>query len=353
MLFFTLQQKKTFFSFFFAVVYYLQLLKLTNLLIIMEFSFSQSMLTMLANTSPSTISRLVSKLDIKHNTYEGKSRKKYTFSESRTILKEIIAKDYSVEKKVQVFFNFKGGTGKTSLCHQMSIHMALLGFNVLAIDCDPQSHLTYALGFPEGADNITLYDVIINKLQIQESIKNIYPGLDVIPADLSLTRVELPLSQATNREKLLKKAIEPIKSKYDFIFLDTNPTISILNQNTTYCADIVNIVCETQPFSLKGLEMLIKELEEFSQAMERKIFYKIIPNKYEAKTATSQEVLGSLRHDYQDAVMQSVVRKCEDINISAKRQIPLCAFCKKRSIAFEDMCDLSFDILKQSVTNNN
>lgn len=316
----------------------------------MDFLFSQSMLTMLANTSPSIMSRLISKLDFKNDINEGRVRKKYNFTESRMILREIVGKVYSVDKKVQVFFNFKGGTGKTSLCHQMSVHMALLGFNVLAIDCDPQAHLTYALGFNEGEDNITMYDVIINKLPIQESIRTTYPGVDVIPSDLSLTRIELPLSQTTNREKLLQKMIEPLKKNYDFIFLDTNPTISILNQNTTYCADVVNIVCETQPFSLKGLEMLIGELEEFSNAMEREIVYKIIPNKYEAKTATSQEILGSLRHNYQNAVMESIVRKCEDINISAKKRMPVCAFCKKRSIAFEDMCDLSLDILKKSAT---
>lgn len=311
-----------------------------------NFSFSQTMLAQMANTSRSTISRIASKMDF--NSLSGGVRKKYNFEESRNILQEIVKKDKTIEKKVQVFFNFKGGTGKTSLCHQMSVHMALLGFKVLAIDCDPQAHLTYALGFQEGVDSMTLYDVLVNKIPVSEAITQVYPGLDVLPSDLSLTRVELPLSQAVNREKLLQKILDPVKKKYDFIFLDTNPTISILNQNTTYCADIVNIVCETQPFSLKGLEMLVRELEDFSIAMEKKINYKIIPNKYESKTATSQEVLGSLRHDYKNSVMESIVRKCEDLNISAKKRMPICAFCQKRSIAFEDMCDLSLAILEQS-----
>jgi chromosome partitioning protein len=113
-------------------------------------------------------------------------------------------------------------------------------------------------------------------------------------------------------------------------------------------ADVINIVCETQPFSLKGLDILVKELEEFSIAMEQNIPYRIIPNKYESKTATSQEVLGSLRHDYKDKVLETIVRKCEDINISAKKRMPVFAFSKKRSIAFKDMCDLSLAILKKS-----
>lgn len=311
-----------------------------------NFCFSTAMLTMMCNSKPPVISRLATKLALRGSEFS--VRKKYNFEESRKILYEIAGKDRKIEKKVQVFFNFKGGTGKTSLCHQMSIHMALLGFKILAIDCDPQAHLTYALGFNEGEDNITLYDVLVNKISAKEAIKNVYPGVDVIPSDLSLTRIELPLSQSTNREKVLKKVIDPIKKDYDFIFMDTNPTISILNQNATYCADVVNIVCETQPFSLKGLEMLVQELEDFSSAMEKSIDYRIIPNKYESKTATSQEVLGSLRHDYKEAVMETIVRKCEDINISAQKRMPVCAFCKKKSIAFEDMCDLSLAILEES-----
>jgi chromosome partitioning protein len=311
-----------------------------------NFYFSQSMLTKIANVSASTISRLCTKLDIKN--LKSEVRKKYDFSQARLILKQSFGKEILINNKVQVFFNFKGGTGKTTICHQISVHMALLGFKVLAIDCDPQAHLTFALGVPEEEEKLTLYDVIVNKLPIKETIKNLYPGLDIIPSDLSLTRIELPLSHSVNREKILNKILSPLRHEYDFIFIDTNPTISILNQNTTYCADMVNIVCETQPFSLKGLEMLIRELKDFSIAMDQLINYKIIPNKYEAKTATSQEVLGSLRHDYKEVVMEAIIRKSEDMNISAKKRLPVCAFCKKNSIAFEDICDLSLAILRES-----
>jgi len=98
--------------------------------------------------------------------------------------------------------------------------------------------------------------------------------------------------------------------------------------------------------------MLIRELQDFSIAMDQVIKYKIIPNKYEAKTATSQEVLGSLRHDYKEAVMESIIRRSEDMNISAKKRLPVCAFCKKSSIAFEDICDLSLAILKDSAVKS-
>lgn len=316
-----------------------------------NFSFSQGMLSMMSDINASTISRLATKLGFK--TTGSNFRKKYNFEEGRKILTEFVANHYKINKQVQVFFNFKGGTGKTSLCHQMSAHMALLGFKVLAIDCDPQMHLTYVLGAGEDEERKSLYDVIVNNFPVEETIMNIYPGLDLLPSDLLLTTLELRLNQEEDKEKTLQMVIEPLKKQYDFIFLDTNPTISILNQNATYCSDLLNIVCETHPFSFDSLKVLIGQLNEFSEQMEKEINYKIIPNKYETKTATSQDVLGGLRHYYKDDVLESIVRKSEDMNISAKRKEPIFAFCKKNSHAFEDMCDLSLSILKESATDLN
>lgn len=314
-----------------------------------DFSFPQSMLPTLTGAIPSTLSRLIANNDFPHIPRYGIKRKRFTFSTTQKICYQLITQGLIPEKKVQVFFNFKGGTGKTSLCHQISVYFALIGFKVLVIDCDPQAHLSYSLGFNEHEDNKTLYDVIVNNVPIENVVQPVYPGsLDCIPSNLSLTRLELPLNQKPNREKVLSKVIEPLKSKYDFIFIDTNPTISTVNRNVTLAADVLNIVCETQPYSLKGLEMLVEEIKSFSAAMEMSIYYRIIPNKYESKTATSQEAIGTLRRDYREHVMDSVVRKCEDFNISVKKRKPLLAFCSRSSIAFEDLCDLGKEMLINS-----
>lgn len=314
-----------------------------------DFSFPQSMLPTLTGAIPSTISRFIAGQDIPYIQRYGTKRKRFTFDTTKKICNQLMTDNLKPNKQVQVFFNFKGGTGKTSICHQISVFFALIGYKVLVIDCDPQAHLSYSLGFDEHDDNKTLYDVIVNNIPIESVVQEVYPGsLDCIPSNLSLTRLELPLNQKPNREKVLSKVIEPLKSKYDFIFIDTNPTISTVNRNVTLAADVLNIVCETQPYSLKGLEMLVEEIKSFSAAMEMNIFYRIIPNKYESKTATSQEAIGTLRRDYREHVMDSVVRKCEDFNISVKKRKPLLAFCSRSSLAFEDLCDLGKEILTNS-----
>lgn len=313
-----------------------------------EFSFPQSLLPAFTGMAASSISRLIAQKKYPYVAKYGEKRKRYDFSTIQEICSQFVTKGLIPSRKVQVFFNFKGGTGKTSLCHQVSVFFALMGFKVLVIDCDPQAHLSYSLGFDEQDENLTLYDVIVNNVPIKDTIKSVYPKLDCIPSNISLTRLELPLNQKPNREKVFAKMIEPLKQQYDFIFIDTNPTISTVNRNATLAADVLNIVCETQPYSLKGLEILVAEIKTFAHAMESDIFYRIIPNKYESKTATSQEAIGTLRYDYKDHVMSSVVRKCEDINISAKKRMPLLAFCGKSSIAFEDICDLGREMVALS-----
>ena len=312
--------------------------------------FSQSIISLISGITQSTISRYISNNHIEHISGTEK-RKKYSFENVRNIMKALYSDEMIAKKQIQVFFNFKGGTGKTSLCYQTSILFSLLGFNILVLDCDPQGHLSYSFGFNEEEDKMTLYDVIVNKVDIKEAIKPVYPGLDIIPANISLTRLELPINQMPNREKVLSRLLEGVKKRYDFIFIDTNPTISTVNRNATLVADVLNVVCETQYYSLKGLEILMNEIDDFSDAMEKKINYVIIPNKYESKTATSQEVLGTLRKKYGNYVMESIIRKCEDINISAKKKMPVIGFCNKRSIALEDILDLTKEMLKKSVIN--
>lgn len=313
--------------------------------------FSQSVIALISGITQSTISRYISTHNIKHISGTEK-RKKYSFNNARNIMKSLYSNDLIAEKKVQVFFNFKGGTGKTSLCYQTSTLFSLLGFKILVLDCDPQGHLSYSFGFNEEDDKMTLYDIIVNKIDIYDVIRPIYPGLDIIPANISLTRLELPINQMPNREKVLSRLLERVKKDYDFIFIDTNPTISTVNRNATLVADILNVVCETQYYSLKGLEILMGEIKDFSYAMEKNVNYVIIPNKYESKTATSQEVLGALRKKYGSYVMESIIRKSEDINISAKKKMPVIGFCNKRSIALEDILDLVREMIKCYTVNN-
>ena len=312
-----------------------------------EFVFTQSQLARIAGTQPTAIYRKVHALakEDTESAPEG-GRRKFDVSYTRRILSSFFEeRRLSLKNKVHMFYNFKGGTGKTTICYQLSTTLSLLGFNVLVIDCDPQAHLTSLFGLPENHSLPTIYDVMINGLPMDQTIVNVYEGLDLIPSAIPLTKIEIPLAQKMQRESILSRMIQGTSKKYDFIMIDANPAFSLLNLNILMAMNQLNVVCETQPFSLSGLTQMIEELEKLFMEFKRKLAYSIIPNKFESKTAAAQEVLGALRRDYRAETTQAVIRKCEDINISTKRRLPALYFSGKNSSATEDLLDLTNEFL--------
>jgi chromosome partitioning protein len=315
----------------------------------LDLTYNQSMIAHLCGSSPNTVGRVVASQRIESIELASSYNKRYSVSEMRKITDHLYASNKKpIHQKCNVFYNFKGGTGKTSICYQVATHLALLGFKVLALDLDPQAHLSLAMQIPEDYDGPTIYDILVQGLPIIKAIITVFPGLDLVPANISMTRIEVPLSSKTKREEKLQIALEPLYNLYDFIIMDTNPTISTLNMNALVASDRVNIVCETQPFSLSGLRVLVDEMHSFYKDMKLNPNFCIIPNKYEIKTATAQEVLGAIRAEYGDSVISAVVRKSEEINIAAKKKLPLSSFCKTKSVALEDIMDLVHELVKQT-----
>lgn len=312
-----------------------------------DYSFAQNVIAELIGESTSMVSRLIKEIKVERVNSGSNNTKKYSLSDTGGICQKLlVTKKFT--NKIHVFYNLKGGTGKTSIGVQLASHLSIMGYKVLVVDIDPQGHMTNILGFPEEENHITMYDVIVNDVNIHDAVVNVYQGLDAVLSNLSLSRVEVPLSQKNRREEKLCKVLSLIKDKYDFIMIDTNPSCSTLNLNALYCADQVNFICETAPFSLYGLRVMLAETTAFFDDMNKRFKYKIIPNKYESKTITAQEVLGYLRTNYKEHVTNSIVRKCEDINIASKECKPIAAFCKRKSPAFEDIKDLIHEFINLS-----
>ena len=304
---------------------------------------SQKTMSLISGISTSLISRYISA-----NQYtpieldnDQKRNLKYSIDTVRKVIGNNI-KSRDIIKKRHSFYNFKGGTGKTSICYQVSSHIALLGYKVLVIDADPQGHLSTSCGFYSDKNYFTLYDGVIGDRAIEDIIQSVYPGYDCIPSNLSLTRLEAELNMLPRREERLKLLLEKIETKYDFVFIDTNPTISHLNRNVVVYCDVINVVTETQPYSLNGLKLLVEDLEKFYDHMRLpKRLLNIIPNKYEDRMANSAEGMTILRNYYSKFIREDfAIRKSEDINTASKFGSPLAFFAKKNSNALEDIVEL-------------
>jgi chromosome partitioning protein len=303
----------------------------------------QRTISVLSNVSTSTVSRCASANNLIPFTKSPGKSQKFPIQTVRKIISNIInIENHKIIKKKFVFYNFKGGVGKTSLCFQISSHMAFMGYKVLVIDADPQGHLSTSFGFFHEKNYLTLYDLIVRREPFVTAKKVIFEGFDCIPSNLSLTRLEDYLTKTENNLEKLSSYFLDIEKDYDFIFIDTNPTISLLNRNIVIFSDVINTVCETQPYSLNGIKLLLEDLDMFYKNIKinpRDV--NIIPNKYEDRSSSSAEAMTALREYYGGYVKKDfAVRKSEDINTSAKLGKPLGLFAKKNSIALEDIVEL-------------
>ena len=311
-------------------------------------TISQPILAALAKVAVSTISRRFAQEDISPLDKSAKTKKFDVTSARRVMRGFFVHTDAPIQRKTHVFYNFKGGTGKTTLCSQTAFLLNLMGFTVLVIDCDAQAHLSTIMDYGEEESYNTLYDVLINSLPIKQAIYPVWEGLDIIPSNLGLTRIDIPLNMKQRREEMLARVLDSIKKDYDFILIDTNPSMTPLVVNALFAADHINVVCETAPLSLKGLSRVIDELERVFTEIRLPLRFSIVANKFESKMATAQEVLGALRRDYSLHMYQSVMRKSEDLNIASKKRLSVLSFAAKNSPANEDVLDFIGDFLEVS-----
>lgn len=177
-----------------------------------------------------------------------------------------------MESKIISFANFKGGVGKTSTTALVSYNLAEMGYKCLTIDFDAQANLTSLLLKTKANENdvITIKTTLMSALKDNKDLKDVIikisDNLDLIPnaVDFSVYPrfLENEFTKEIDRVSFMKNKIEPLKSDYDFIFIDVPPTLSLLNDTAFYACDDIVIVLQTQERSLAGAEVFLDYLQE-------------------------------------------------------------------------------------------
>jgi len=161
----------------------------------------------------------------------------------------------------QLFLNFKGGTGKSSVSASYGFRLAQMGAKTLMIDLDPQGHLTQCLGLDSSQYPKTLFHALIEREEIEKVIiKTDLPTLDVIPSNLNLSPVELSLFAMNSREFRLKRLLSPIEKNYELIIMDASPSIGLLNLNAILASNDLLIPVLADFLSYHGLKILFETL---------------------------------------------------------------------------------------------
>ncbi len=215
------------------------------------------------------------------------------------------------EPRRQIFLNFKGGTGKTSVSTFYSFRLAMLGAKVLLIDLDAQGHLTQCLGVDHDAFDYTLYNVLIERMPISEVIIDTpLPNMKLVPANLDLSPVELALTSVNARELRLKKALAEVQDDYDVVIMDASPSIGLLNLNGILASTELFVPVLADFLSYHGLKILFETIstieEDFDFMLEN---INIFLNHYNASHSICQRSRAALEQHYDDFLMKTIIRQ--------------------------------------------
>ena len=235
----------------------------------------------------------------------------YTADDIRDVRTDMKLQAPLVKKRKQLFLNFKGGTGKSVISANYGYRLGQHGFKVLMVDLDPQGHLTKCLGCNPETFTKTLFDVIINKVPIQQAITSTpLSTLDLIPANLGLSPIELSLTNLHAREFKLNRALSDIEDDYDIIVLDAPPNIGLLNLNAILSVDDLLVPVLADFLSYDGLKILFETLRDIEDDFDYRLEnIHIFLNRYNKSMNISLRSRDAIRKNYADFVCETMIRQ--------------------------------------------
>jgi chromosome partitioning protein len=210
--------------------------------------------------------------------------------------------------KVIAFANQKGGVAKTTTTLNVAVAFAEKGHRVLCVDMDPQGNLTMSQGIDPDTVEKSMYDVLVHHMSIREVIRK--REIDVACSSIDLAGAEIAMSTQIGRERSLEKALAPIGEDYDFICIDTPPSLGLLTINALTAANKVIVPVQCEYLSMRGLIQLQNTLSMIRENLNPNIEIEgILPTLVDARTVHAKEAIEILEENFGDQVFASRIRK--------------------------------------------
>lgn len=212
------------------------------------------------------------------------------------------------EARVIAFANQKGGVAKTTSTLNLAVALSEQGYRVLVVDMDPQGNLTMSQGLNPDQITRSMFDVLVHRLPLDQVIHE--AEVDLAVSSIDLAGAELALSSMIGRERALEKALGPIKERYDFILVDTPPSLGLLTINALVAADEVIVPVQCEYLSLRGLVQLENTLSMIRENLNPDVGIQgILPTMFDSRTLHSREAIEILQENFGELVFKTRIKK--------------------------------------------
>jgi chromosome partitioning protein len=210
--------------------------------------------------------------------------------------------------RVIAFANQKGGVAKTTTTLNLGVALSEKGKSVLAVDLDPQGNLTMSQGWNPDEIERSLFDVLVHKLPITEVVQR--AEIDVAVSSIDLAGAELALASMIGRERALEKALLPVREDYDYILIDTPPSLGLLTINALVASNGVIVPVQCEYLSLRGLVQLENTLSMIRENLNPQVEIQgILATMFDRRLLHSREAVEILKENFGDLVLDTKIRK--------------------------------------------
>lgn len=247
-------------------------------------------------------------------------------------------------KKIAIS-NQKGGVGKTTTTINLAASLGLLDKKILLIDMDPQGNTTTGLGIDKGSITNCLYEVLLGNCEVQETIHQTkFKNIQLVPAKVHLSGIDIELAQIPGRELILKKAISAIEDDYDYIIFDCPPSLGILTLNALAAADTVLIPIQTEYYALEGVSQLLNTIRLAQKYLNRDLKIEGIVLTMTVNTNLSREVEEEVRNIFKGKVYKTTISRGVRLSEAPSHGLPI-AYYDARSKGAEEYLDLAKEVI--------
>ena len=229
-------------------------------------------------------------------------------SRHEAVVEEPVAEVPTKHAEVIAFANQKGGVAKTTTTLNLAVAFAESGHRVLCIDLDPQGNLTMSQGIDPDKVEKSLYDVLVNDMPISEIIQ--HREIDIAVSSIDLAGAEIAMSTKIGRERSLEKALKEVIADYDFVCIDTPPSLGLLTINALTAANKVIVPVQCEYLSMRGLVQLQNTLKMIQENLNPEVRIEgILPTMLDSRTVHAKEAVEILEENFGDLVFRSRIRK--------------------------------------------